>query len=323
MTSLTVQVTELTVNQKHILEAIKYLDERIKDIIANTNNDNGTEVKDIITRQEKIDKIVVNNSEDILKLKKTKEETAEAIKCLEQKVRDIDKDFEEAKTLVKDKEDTIEVKSNEFGKTINCNQCDKSYDRFVDLEVHIKNFHEKHPGFKCDQCEKVFSLKWRLKKHLNLHSRNYIKCCHYFNNNKHCPYEEYGCKFLHTNSKNCVFGKKCRVKLCPFKHNDEKKVTLHDFETYDVEEIEVNANDTAIEDAGNCSLQDISNDNTSFATSTPSKRKFECRECKNVSQCVNCFVDQYTIQPGNISTSPVMAKGPKLDNPRQGAAGRF
>ena len=120
ITSLTVQVTELTVNQKHILEAIKYLDERIKDIIANTNNDKGTEVKDIITRQEKIDKIVVNNSDDILKLKEIKEETAEAIKCLEQKIREIDKDFEEATKFVKDKEDTIEVKSKEFGKTINC-----------------------------------------------------------------------------------------------------------------------------------------------------------------------------------------------------------
>ena len=44
MSSLKDQVSELMKNQKHILEAIKYLDERIEDGIKKANYDKGQEV---------------------------------------------------------------------------------------------------------------------------------------------------------------------------------------------------------------------------------------------------------------------------------------
>ena len=77
----------------------------------------------------------------------------------------------------------------------------ESFNRFVDLEQHIKTCHEKHTVFQCDTCEKGFALKWRLKKHMRLHEESNIKTCHYFNNDKNCPYEEIGCKFLHNVAK--------------------------------------------------------------------------------------------------------------------------
>ena len=61
-------------------------------------------------------------------------------------------------------------------------------------------------------------LKWRLKKHTDGHNNKSQKYCHYYNNDKSCPYEEIGCKFLHQISEKCVFGRKCKHKLCQFKH---------------------------------------------------------------------------------------------------------
>ena len=70
-----------------------------------------------------------------------------------------------------------------------CKLCEESFDKFVDLENHIEECHEKHNVFQCDKCEKGVVLKWRLNKHMQLHAETNIKPCHYFNN---------GCKFYHT-----------------------------------------------------------------------------------------------------------------------------
>ena len=82
-----------------------------------------------------------------------------------------------------------------------CSSCGKTFGRFSDLESHIKTFHENHPEFKCEVCEKTFVLKWRLRKHMKIHN-GHVQPCHYYNNNKTCPFEELGCKFNHINSEN-------------------------------------------------------------------------------------------------------------------------
>ena len=64
----------------------------------------------------------------------------------------------------------------------------------------------------------MFVLNWRLKKHEELHEINYTRKCHYFNNQKVCPFEEFGCMFLHEDSGICKYGEKCNNKLCPYKH---------------------------------------------------------------------------------------------------------
>ena len=68
------KVNELMENQTHVLEAIKYLNERIEDIIDKKKKDKCNEVKDILDSQAMIDNIIVKNSDDILIIKKTKEE---------------------------------------------------------------------------------------------------------------------------------------------------------------------------------------------------------------------------------------------------------
>ena len=43
--------------------------------------------------------------------------------------------------------------------------------------------------------------------------------CHYYNNNKSCPYDDLGCMFPHKTSQQCKFGKLCSRKLCQYTHD--------------------------------------------------------------------------------------------------------
>ena len=79
-------IAELMMNQKHILEAIKYLNERIE---YKAKNENTNEVNDILESQAMIDQLIVKNSDDILIIRKTKEESTLAIQQLQSKIDNI------------------------------------------------------------------------------------------------------------------------------------------------------------------------------------------------------------------------------------------
>jgi hypothetical protein len=72
MDAMKKKVNEVMENQTHILEAIKYLNERIEDIIDKKKKDKCNEVKKILDSQEMIDNIIVKNSDDIMIIKKTR-----------------------------------------------------------------------------------------------------------------------------------------------------------------------------------------------------------------------------------------------------------
>ena len=173
-----------------------------------------------------IDNKIVKNSDDIMIIKKTKEENTVAIKRLETKIDKLDKEMEETNKKILDAVDEPKSQLEKSVNLMDCNVCQMSFNRHVDLENHIRSSHEKHPVYQCDQCEKSFVLRWRLKKHINLHTKKNVSPSHYFNNNKNCPFEEYGCKFLHVASKNCEFSSSCRRRLCPWtlrrEHNHQK-----------------------------------------------------------------------------------------------------
>ena len=128
---------------------------------------------------------------------------------------------------------------------------------------------------------------------MNLHTADSVLHCHYFNNDKKCPFEVLGCKFLHSKAKVCKEGHNCQRRLCPLRHLEEEEHAKSNYAT-----------ESNVED------KDISEDTCNFVTSTQVKRKFNCEECKNQTQCVDCFVRQE-----NPDT-------PNPFNPRQGAAGR-
>ena len=287
MKALKEKVEELIVNQNHILKAVKYLNERLENIIEKSIG-NEDIVKDIFESKAGI----LKNSDEIKTLMKIKKENADAMDILETQIEIINGEIETIRKDIKDKPAVNGKGQTENSvKTIQCNTCRKTFDKFCDLEQHIKIFHDNHPVFRCEVCEKNFVLKWRLKKHSKIHN-GLGQPCHYYNNNKVCPFEELGCKFNHIPSENCSLGEACGKTKCPFKHDSKEKIAndtksdKSNLQVSDMEDINGAEDRDDVEDSDG--FEDIN-----FVTSTPIKRKFECEECKNISQCVECFVNQH------------------------------
>ena len=80
-----------------------------------------------------------------------------------------------------------------------CKQCDETFSLTSDLEKHMVTFHGASKSYSCEICTKSFYLKWRLKKHLQVH-KDGVKPCKYNKNGEICPYDEVGCKFKHEDN---------------------------------------------------------------------------------------------------------------------------
>ena len=52
---------------------------------------------------------------------------------------------------------------------------------------------------------------------MNLHNDQSAKKCHYYNNEKICPFKEIGCQFLGEASEMCFLQSRCRMH--PYKHD--------------------------------------------------------------------------------------------------------
>ena len=142
--------------------------------------------------------------------------------------------------------------TNKHKQIFQCDTCDKTFAVRYQLENHMKE-HMAIKEYKCEQCNLGFFLKWRLNKHVKGHSTIEQKFCHYFNNEKNCPFEEMGCKFKHGKSENCKFGQMCENKLCQYRHTGTKKKdidALDDSENIKAPEEETeNVEDNALTDA--------------------------------------------------------------------------
>ena len=103
-----------------------------------------------------IDKLIVKNCDDILLIKKTKEENDIAIKHLDRQIEKMDKEIELTKKSIDGQRDKAKERMipDNSDNSLECKLCVESFDRFVDLEHHIKTYHEKHTVFRCSQCEK-------------------------------------------------------------------------------------------------------------------------------------------------------------------------
>ena len=138
---------------------------------------------------------------------------------------------------------------------------------------------------------------------MSLHVTN--KYCHYYNNQKTCPFELLRCKFKHEESPLCKF-KNCFNPLCQFKH--------------EVDIIEENDADDDIENVSEY-IKDIDKlvneyeternldqmESSSFKTSTPKNKtemkRNECEDCINQSECVECIVRRVREEHGGVSTA--------------------
>ena len=80
-----------------------------------------------------------------------------------------------------------------------CKECDQTFAKNFELEIHMVTFHGFEKKHSCELCGKRLFLKWRLRKHLSVHEKS-TKPCKYFTNGNICPFDEVGCKFLHENN---------------------------------------------------------------------------------------------------------------------------
>ena len=122
------------------------------------------------------------------------------------------------------KKEDVEIQGT--GKTIflDCKHCDLKFTKACQLEQHLED-HGVERNHSCDVCEKHFHLKWRLQKHLQLHSpASSAHFCHYYNNSKACPFSTIGCMFRHKMAGRCKVSN-CSRKLCEFEHSD---TSVHD-----------------------------------------------------------------------------------------------
>ena len=97
-----------------------------------------------------------------------------------------------------------------------CDECDKCFQEESKLEEHVHRNHKKYP---CDDCEKIFNFEGLLEKHKSAAHEDFVLYCHFFNNDKDCPYEDQ-CVFVHEDSEDCMFAKGCERKLCMYKHEE-------------------------------------------------------------------------------------------------------
>ena len=104
MEALEDQVDELMRNQNHILEAIKYLNGKVEEMIDKTEDDKSSEVGNILESQAILDEIIVKNSDDILIIKKPKDANSVAIKLLDAKIDQFEQEIDKAKQTSEGKE---------------------------------------------------------------------------------------------------------------------------------------------------------------------------------------------------------------------------
>ena len=97
MEALEDQVDELMRNQNQIVEAIKYLNGKVEEMIDKTEDDKSSEVGNILESQAILDEIIVKNSDDILIIKKPKDANSVAIKLLDAKIDQFEQEIDKAK----------------------------------------------------------------------------------------------------------------------------------------------------------------------------------------------------------------------------------
>ena len=115
------------------------------------------------------------------------------------------KDLQEHK---KEKHSTEEV--------FKCGECERVFRSESKLAEHAAT----HKKYECDECDKIFRYESLLDKHVDAVHVDKVLFCHYYNNNKDCPFDDV-CIFEHDESPQCKYGKGCERKMCMYTHDDK------------------------------------------------------------------------------------------------------
>ena len=135
-------------------------------------------------------------------LKKQKKSSFKCSKC--------DNKFSNVKELQNHKKETSACQGN-----FECDECEKTFKTEKQLSVHMK----KHEKFACEECDSEYNYEGLLEKHVDAVHGSMKIYCHYWNNEKECPYDDQ-CIFAHEDSPECKFRKGCERILCMFQHEE-------------------------------------------------------------------------------------------------------
>ena len=106
---------------------------------------------------------------------------------------------------------------NSVIQTVKCDHCGKVFDEQWKMTAHLRNCKQN----KCEVCDKTFKYEELKKKHMLITHENFRIYCHFYNNEKTCPYDK-ECVFLHEESQICKYGTLCERTYCMFKHEKKK-----------------------------------------------------------------------------------------------------
>ena len=225
--------------------------------------------EDMIAMENKFQEMFYNLSTKIEAFQKQVKEKTAPIATAVERVKDVNDDKFPCKrcdSSFKQKDELKVHMKQKHKMQTKCKVCEETFGFTFELEIHLKK-HEVET-FKCDKCEKTFYLKWRLQKHEKAHDLVDLKFCHYFNNNKPCPFEEVGCMFRHDESQECQFKQECRFKLCQNKHSFNENNTVEERQT------------------------DDANENVhSESESETEEEDLECDECGKVSDDFDAYIE--------------------------------
>ena len=283
-----------------------------------------SEVVDKIKDEVKIIMVLKQRVEELEKQKVKESVLKKRVEELEKKIADIenkefkekdqnDKSFKtgfECKKCDKSLDSRRELKIHQqeyHPRVIICKECDHAFPCSIDFEIHMKKVHadKEKENYQCNKCEKTFVVNWRLAKHLDMHNdqnAQNVRKCHFFNNNKHCPYEEIGCMYQHQESPQCIFQERCRNRMCQFKHLRKNKcseceyipISNQDLDDHTQEKHGENEVNQEKEDIFH-EREDILNDSVERTESEVStdEEHFPCETCDKVYDDIEDLIEHY------------------------------
>ena len=149
---------------------------------------------------------LINKYEDLEKqLKKRTKFTFRCNKC--------NKKFENIKDLQNHRKEESSCETS-----FKCDECGKTFRNQNQLDLHEK----RHEKFECEECEMEYNFESLLEKHNEAVHGSMKIFCHYFNNDKDCPFDDQ-CIFAHEESPACKYEKGCERIMCMFQHEKSEE----------------------------------------------------------------------------------------------------